>query len=78
MNQLLKRKHHRLRWVRREADIILADSFATKQDIIELLGIPEEKIKVVYLAAGERYREYRIQNLEVRTKEVARLKRNIA
>ena len=66
---------HRLRWVRREADIILADSFATKQDIIELLGIPEEKIKVVYLAAGERYREYRIQNLEVRTKEVARLKK---
>lgn len=49
---------HRLRWVRREADVILADSLATKQDIIELLGIPEEKIKVVYLAAGEQYGKF--------------------
>lgn len=66
---------HRLKWVRREADIILADSLATKRDIVELLGIPEEKIKVVYLAAGEQYKEYRIQNLEVREKEGARLKK---
>ena len=29
---------NRLRWVRREANLILADSLATKQDIIELLG----------------------------------------
>ena len=49
---------HRLRWVRREADIVLADSLATKKDIIELLGIPEEKIKVVYLAAGEQYGKF--------------------
>ena len=49
---------HRLRWVRREADIVLADSLATKNDIVELLGIPEEKIKVVYLAAGEQYGKF--------------------
>jgi len=49
---------HRLRWVRREADIVLADSLATKKDIIELLGIPEKKIKVVYLAAGEQYEKF--------------------
>ncbi|MBI5357125.1 glycosyltransferase family 4 protein [Candidatus Collierbacteria bacterium] len=48
----------RLRWVRREADLILADSLATKQDIIELLGVPEKKIKVVYLAAGEQYEKF--------------------
>ena len=48
----------RLRWVRREADIVLADSLATKRDIIELLGVPEEKIKVVYLAAGVQYGKF--------------------
>jgi glycosyltransferase involved in cell wall biosynthesis len=66
---------HRLRWVRREADIILADSMATKRDIIELLGIPEEKIKVVYLAAGEQYKKFRIQNSEFRIKGIERLKK---
>jgi glycosyltransferase involved in cell wall biosynthesis len=65
---------HRLRLVRREADIILADSMATKRDIIELLGVPKEKIKVVYLAAGRQYKEYLVQNLEVKTKEAERLK----
>ena len=40
---------HRLRWVRREADLVIADSEATKADIVELLGIEPERIMVVYL-----------------------------
>lgn len=66
---------HRLRWVRREADIVLSDSLATKRDIVELLGIPEEKIKVVYLAAGEQYKKFRIKNSEFRIKENERVKK---
>ena len=66
---------HRLRWVRREADIILADSFATKQDIIELLGIPEEKIKVVYLAAGEQYEKFKNQSAKIKTVETERVRK---
>lgn len=65
----------RLKWVRREADIILADSKATKRDIVELLGVPEEKIKVVYLAAGELYEEFRDQRSEIRVKEIERGKK---
>lgn len=65
----------RLKWVRREADIILADSKATKRDIVELLGIPEEKIKVVYLAAGELYEEFRVKSSEIRVKEIERGKK---
>lgn len=65
----------RLRWVRREADLILADSLATKQDIIELLGIPETKIKVVYLAAGEQYADFRFKSSEFRIKEIERVKK---
>jgi len=66
---------HRLRWVRREADIVLADSLATKKDIIELLGIPEEKIKVVYLAAGEQFREFRVQSSGFRETEIGSIKK---
>lgn len=38
-------------WVKKESKLIIAVSQATKKDIVELLGIPEEKIKVIYEAA---------------------------
>ncbi|MCJ7804906.1 glycosyltransferase family 4 protein, partial [Patescibacteria group bacterium] len=43
----------RLDWVKKEADLVIAVSQSTQKDIIEILGIPEEKIKVVYEAAPE-------------------------
>ncbi len=36
----------------KHADVIMADSKSTKQDIVELFNIPEEKIEVVYLGAN--------------------------
>lgn len=44
----IKRK---LEWVRKESDKIIAVSQATKRDIVEVLGIPEERIAVIYEAA---------------------------
>ena len=38
----------RLQWVARECKKILCDSEATKNDVITLLGIPQEKLHVVY------------------------------
>ena len=38
----------RLSWVKRECSAIFCDSIATKQDCMELLGIPEQKLHVVY------------------------------
>lgn len=63
----------RFKWVKKESKIIIADSKATKQDIIDLLKIPEEKIKVVYLAPGE---EYKRENLVLKA-EVVREKYGI-
>lgn len=37
------------------ADHILADSHATKADLIDLLGVPADKITVVWLAPDERF-----------------------
>ncbi len=45
----------RLEWVKKEASAIIADSEATKQDIVELLNIPAEKIQVIYLAASNQF-----------------------
>ena len=39
----------RMKWVKKEIDLVIADSKATKKDLVEIIGIPEEKIGVVYL-----------------------------
>jgi glycosyltransferase involved in cell wall biosynthesis len=41
----------------RKSDRIIADSEASKRDIIRLTGAPEDKVDVVYLAAGEQFRQ---------------------
>lgn len=56
----------RLARVRAEADMILADSQTTKEDLIKFLQIDESKIKVVSLAAQE---EFKPQD-EDKTREV--------
>ncbi len=40
----------------RRADAIIADSEHSKRDIVRVLGIPEERVHVIYLAAEERFR----------------------
>jgi glycosyltransferase involved in cell wall biosynthesis len=52
----------------RKADVIVADSYSTKRDIMECFGINEDKIKVVHLGVESRFRpisnveEYRLKN----------------
>ncbi len=40
----------RLKWVKNESSLIIADSYSTKNDLIEIFEINEEKIKVIYPA----------------------------
>jgi glycosyltransferase involved in cell wall biosynthesis len=44
------------RWSARGARRVLASSENTKRDIVELLGVPEERVKVVYLGVEDRLR----------------------
>ncbi|MEK7092231.1 MAG: glycosyltransferase family 1 protein [Patescibacteria group bacterium] len=46
-----------LKWVKRECERVIAVSEATKNDIITYLGIPAEKISVVYEAPDAIYRK---------------------
>jgi glycosyltransferase involved in cell wall biosynthesis len=45
----------RLHWVTQETTAIIADSQATKRDIIDFLNVPPDKVHVVYLAAGAQF-----------------------
>lgn len=55
--------HRRLRWVTQKASVIIADSQTTKQDIIDWLHFPPDKIHVVYLATGEQFSQPRNQEI---------------
>lgn len=47
-SKILATQKKRLHWVKKESQIIFVDSRATKDDLIELLGIDEKKIIVNY------------------------------
>lgn len=55
--KIVATQKRRLEWVKKECDLVIADSMATKKDIIEFLKIPEEKIRVVYPAAASEFNE---------------------
>ena|SRR5438034_3007896 len=38
----------KLAWIKKEIDVVICISEATKKDAMEILGLPEEKLKVVY------------------------------
>lgn len=50
--------HRRLSLATKEAAAIIADSQATKQDIVDLFGYPAEKIHTVHLAAGDEFKSF--------------------
>ncbi|MBM3209524.1 glycosyltransferase family 4 protein [Candidatus Shapirobacteria bacterium] len=54
----------KLDWVKKEASLVIAVSENTKKDIIELLGIPAEKIRVIYEAPGEEFYPRRKEEIE--------------
>jgi glycosyltransferase involved in cell wall biosynthesis len=38
----------KLKWVKKESDVVFCISESTKKDAMEILGIPEEKLRVIY------------------------------
>lgn len=47
-SKIVEVQKRKLGWVKKECDIVFCISEATKRDAMELLGIEEEKLKVIY------------------------------
>lgn len=47
-SKIVSTQKRRLKWVKKECDIIFCISQATKKDVMEILGISESKLKVIY------------------------------
>ena len=54
--KIIKTQKARLVKVKKEVDLVIADSEATKEDIVKFLEIPEEKVRVVYLGVSDEFR----------------------
>ena len=46
--KIIQTQKRRLKWVKKESNMIICISESTKKDAIKLLGIEEERLKVVY------------------------------
>ncbi|HYN88661.1 MAG TPA: glycosyltransferase family 1 protein [Ardenticatenaceae bacterium] len=55
----------------RQADLILADSDASRQDVLRLLHVPSDRVRTVYLGVDARYRPQPV-------KEIARVRRKLS
>ncbi len=48
--KIVETQKRKLRWVKKESDIVFTISQSSKKNIIEILGLPSSKIKVIYPA----------------------------
>jgi glycosyltransferase involved in cell wall biosynthesis len=46
--KIIQTQKRKLKWVKKESDIVFCISEATKKDAMEILGIDKEKLKVIY------------------------------
>lgn len=53
--KIISNHKRKLSWVKKESDLILADSNATKNDLVNLLNFNADKIEVVYLGVEKRF-----------------------
>ncbi len=49
--------NEQIAWAVRQADAISADSEQTRQDLIDMLGVPPDRVRTIHLAANPVYRE---------------------
>jgi len=63
-HDIVLNQKRRLSWVKRECDRVIVDSKATERDVIEILKIPKEKLRVIYLAADKNFRPQKIKKIE--------------
>ena len=57
--RIIATQKRRLEWVKKECDLVIAVSQSTKKDIVEILKIPEEKIRVIYEATNPMFKPVR-------------------
>lgn len=53
--KIIDTQKRQLKWVKKECNRVIVDSNATKKDVLEILDIPADKIRVIHLAPGKEF-----------------------
>ncbi|MCJ7740898.1 glycosyltransferase family 4 protein [Candidatus Microgenomates bacterium] len=61
---IIRAHKERLRGVKKECDLVFADSLATKDDLVNLLKFNPAKIEVVYAGLGEEFKKTRCEEID--------------
>lgn len=64
----------RLNWALTESSAIIVDSYATKNDLIDIFGVSEEKINVIYLAANQSVLDFSKLTDTEKNRQISRIK----
>ena len=72
--QIISVQKKKLDWSKKECDAIIVDSLATKKDCHKLLMIPNEKMHVIPLAAGNNVNEFASKNDSEKEIEIHRVR----
>lgn len=48
VSKIVTVQKRKLNWVKKESKLVICDSQATKKDVLEILGIEENKLKIIY------------------------------
>lgn len=61
----------RLKWqlnkgILRTMDALITDSECSQNDVVEIVGVKSENVRVVHLAAGEQFKDIKLQNDDIR------------
>jgi glycosyltransferase involved in cell wall biosynthesis len=63
--KIISNHRRRLFWVKKETDLVLADSMTTKKDLVKLLDFDPGKIEVIYLGVEQRFFEKKVQSEKI-------------
>lgn len=72
--KIIETQQKRLEWIRKECDLIIVDSQSTQMDCQEILGIPREKTRVIYLAAAEEFAKFNSQSRAEKEQQIESVK----
>ncbi len=61
---IIRAHKERLHWVKRECDLVFADSEASKNDLVNILKFNQSKIEVVYAGLGEEFKKAKKEEVD--------------
>lgn len=72
---IVTNQRRKLKWVKKESDLIIVDSQSTADDVAKILNIEKDRLRVIYLGVSEQFVPQPAKNIE-RIKQKYKIKKD--